>query len=184
MLRHALLLLPLALLAGCAPRAVSLGREGGPPLGMALAPLLTPDGNQIGTAEVVGERTGTRIVVRVQGLPPGDYGLHLHAVGRCEGPAFASAGPHFNPAGHQHGRDNPQGAHAGDLPNITVEANGSGRMEEVVAGLMLKGGAAPLFDADGAAVVLHARPDDYRTDPAGNAGTRIACAVLSPAPAG
>ena len=179
-MRHAPALLLLAMLAGCGPRTESLGREGGPPLGMAMAPLLTPDGNQIGTAEVIGERSGTRIVVHVAGLPPGDYGLHLHAVGRCEGPAFASAGPHFNPAGHQHGRDNPMGSHAGDLPNITVDATGAGRMEEVLAGQALKTGAAPLFDADGAALVLHAKADDYRTDPAGSAGARIACAVLAP----
>jgi len=99
--------------------------------------------------------------------------LHLHAVGRCEGPKFDSAGPHWNPAGRQHGHLNPAGSHLGDLPNLTVSANGRGALN-----FLVRGG---LVDADGTALVIHAKPDDYRTDPSGSSGDRIACAVLAPA---
>jgi Cu-Zn family superoxide dismutase len=123
------------------------------------------------------------LAVRVEaaGLAPGVYGVHLHAVGRCDPPGFASAGPHWNPTGRQHGRDNPAGAHLGDLPNLNVGADGRGAVAfEVRGASLLEGGANALLDADGAAVVVHAQADDYRTDPSGNSGARIACGVLSP----
>ena len=109
----------------------------------------------------------------MQGLAPGDHGLHLHAVGRCDGPAFATAGAHWNPASRQHGHLNPDGAHAGDLPNLTVSANGHGAINFLATG-------GSLADGDGTSLVVHAGPDDYRTDPSGNSGDRIACAVLAP----
>ena len=115
-------------------------------------------------------------------MAPGTYAIHLHAVGKCEGPKFTTAGPHFNPAMKMHGRDNPMGPHLGDLPNIVVGAGGSGSVDYEVAGLTLTGGAAPLLDADGAAVVVHAGPDDYKTDPSGNSGDRIACGLLNAHP--
>jgi Cu-Zn family superoxide dismutase len=122
---------------------------------------------------------GVTLAIMVGGLAPGSYGAHIHAVGRCEGPAFTSAGPHWNPAMRQHGRLNPQGTHAGDLPNLVVAADGSGSLTApVTAPLDGEGG---LFDADGAAVVVHAMADDERTDPTGNSGARILCAVLQPA---
>jgi Cu-Zn family superoxide dismutase len=125
---------------------------------------------------------GVAVHVEAAGLAPGSYGVHLHAVGRCEPPAFASAGPHWNPTGRQHGRDNPAGAHMGDLPNLVVGGDGRGASDYEVAGAALAGGGADtLLDADGAAVVVHAQPDDYRTDPSGNSGARIGCGVLSPA---
>jgi Cu-Zn family superoxide dismutase len=125
------------------------------------------------------ERNGD-VMLRVEasGLSPGVHGIHVHAVGRCDAPDFASAGPHWNPAGRQHGRDNPQGMHQGDLPNLTVGADGRGVLEAPVAGAT---SASGLLDADGAAIIIHAGPDDYRTDPSGNSGGRIACGVLSPA---
>ncbi len=130
---------------------------------------------------------GGPIQVRIQaaGLAPGQYGAHIHAVGRCDGPGFESAGPHWNPTARHHGSLNAQGPHLGDLPNLEIGADGHGRVEFAIPG-ELQGGEHPLFDADGAAIVLHAAPDDYRTDPAGNSGARIACAVLSapPPPAG
>jgi Cu-Zn family superoxide dismutase len=124
-------------------------------------------------------QTAAGIEVRVQaaGLPAGHYGVHLHAVGRCEGPAFTSAGPHWNPTGRQHGSLNPAGHHMGDLPNLDVDAHGAGRLEFAIAGASASG-AEGLFDADGTAVVIHADADDYRTDPSGNSGARIACGVL------
>jgi Cu-Zn family superoxide dismutase len=104
------------------------------------------------------------------------HGIHLHAIGRCEGPDFKSAGGHWNPAGHQHGRDNPMGAHLGDLPNFDVAGQTVASLTLPVGGIT----AADLADADGTALVIHADPDDYKTDPSGNSGARIACAVLAP----
>ncbi|MBV8971708.1 MAG: superoxide dismutase family protein, partial [Sphingomonadaceae bacterium] len=94
-------------------------------------------------------------------------------------PKFASSGGHFNPTGKMHGRDNPMGPHLGDLPNVVVGKDGKGAVDVTVAGLTLTGGTTPLLDADGAAVVLHAGPDDYKTDPSGNSGDRIACGTLA-----
>ena len=113
----------------------------------------------------------------VAGTPGAVHGLHLHAVGKCETP-FTSAGPHLNPGGHQHGKDNPMGSHLGDLPNVTIGQNGVGTAD---ASLGTDAAAidAALFDADGSAIVLHAAADDYRTDPSGNSGPRIACGVLT-----
>jgi len=120
------------------------------------------------------------IEVRVQaaGLAPGHYGAHIHAVGRCEGPGFDSAGPHWNPAGRRHGTLNPEGHHLGDLPNLEVGEGGAGRLEFAIPGATLRGGEHPIVDGDGAALVIHADPDDYRTDPSGNSGARIACGIL------
>jgi len=172
-------MLPLLLLAACGPKEVSLGRVGGaPPSLMLNTRLLTADGNSLGEAELLQMADGVLFIARITGLPAGTYAMHLHAVGQCKGPDFASAGPHFNPQGKQHGRDNPMGAHAGDLPNILIDTKLTGDVNIMLPGLRLADGANPLIDADGAAVVLHAKPDDYRTDPAGNAGTRIACGEL------
>jgi Cu-Zn family superoxide dismutase len=115
---------------------------------------------------------GSTLTIQGAGLPPGDHGLHLHEKGLCEGPAFASAGGHWNPTARKHGRDNPAGAHLGDLPNLGVAATRNG-----TASFTLPPGAR---DADGTALVIHAKPDDYRTDPSGNSGNRIACAVIAP----
>jgi len=119
-----------------------------------------------------------RLVVESSGLPEGVHGTHLHAVGRCDAPQFTTAGAHLNPANRQHGLRNPQGPHAGDMPNLVVGGNGRGRMEAIVRG-SLTPGRAPLFDPDGTALVVHADADDMVTDPAGNSGARIACGVLA-----
>lgn len=123
--------------------------------------------------------SGIEVRVQAAGLPHGQYGVHIHAIGRCDAPGFESAGPHWNPAGRQHGTLNPQGHHLGDLDNLVVNAEG-GRLEFTIPGAALHGGVHPIVDADGAAVVIHASPDDYRTDPSGNSGARIACGVLVP----
>jgi superoxide dismutase, Cu-Zn family len=123
---------------------------------------------------------GVRIVVTVNGLMPGMHGIHIHTVGKCEGPAFASAGGHFNPTMKMHGKDNPMGPHAGDLLNITVDAKGHAKATLVASGVTLGPGANSLFHDGGTALVIHATADDYKTDPAGNSGARIACGVILP----
>jgi Cu-Zn family superoxide dismutase len=140
-----------------------------------------------GQGQVIGEASAARagnvvrVRVSVHGFAPGIHGVHLHQTGRCDAPDFTSAGPHWNPTSHQHGRLNPQGPHLGDLPNLVVARNGMGRIDFAVpvpAGTAAR--ANPLLDADGTSVVVHAAPDDLRTDPSGNSGARIACGVLSP----
>jgi Cu-Zn family superoxide dismutase len=135
------------------------------------------DGTLAARAMVWTGGAGLEVRVQATGLPAGHYGVHLHAVGRCEGPAFASAGPHWNPTARQHGSLNPAGHHLGDLPNLDVDAQGMGRLEFAIHGASATGPGG-ILDADGAALVIHAAPDDYRTDPSGNSGARIACGVL------
>jgi Cu-Zn family superoxide dismutase len=135
-------------------------------------------GRSVGTARIEPGNIGLRVRLSAAGLAPGTYGTHIHSVGLCEPPAFTTAGAHWNPTARQHGRDNPQGAHFGDLPNLVVDASGHGQIEFTIDGT-LESGANPLLDADGAAIVVHAQADDYRTDPSGNSGARIACGVFS-----
>ncbi len=122
--------------------------------------------------------TGVKIDVSVAGLPPGAHAFHVHAVGKCETPDFKSAGGHFNPAGKQHGKDNPDGSHAGDMLNLEAGADGTAEFSAVNAGVTLDEGAHSLFHEGGIALVIHEKADHYKTDPAGNAGNRIACAVI------
>jgi Cu-Zn family superoxide dismutase len=132
--------------------------------------------------EVDARRQGNVIKVRltVRGYAEGVYGVHLHQVGRCEAPDFTSAGAHWNPSERQHGRNNPQGPHLGDLPNLDVRANGTGRIDfDVPVPAGSAADATPLADADGTSIVIHAAADDERTDPSGNSGARIACGVLT-----
>jgi Cu-Zn family superoxide dismutase len=125
---------------------------------------------------------GVRIRVEVQGLTPGEHGIHIHAVGRCDPPDFLTAAGHFNPDGRRHGLLNPQGPHAGDLPNLVVRADGRARYEAVSYRVTLDRGPSGLFDAGGRgrALVIHAQADDHLTDPAGNSGPRVACGVIAP----
>jgi Cu-Zn family superoxide dismutase len=142
------------------------------------APLRLADGRVVGTVRLAQTAAGVAVTIGGAGLMPGPLGAHLHAVGRCEGPGFTTAGPHWNPAMRKHGHLSPDGPHLGDLGNLAVEAGGVVRAERVAPGATLSGGASPLLDADGAALVIHARGDDERTDPSGNSGDRIACAAF------
>jgi Cu-Zn family superoxide dismutase len=146
------------------------------PTGGAPMPLVNVSGQSIGTVRAWQTAGGVSFRISASGLPHGLHGLHVHAVGRCDPPDFKSAGAHWNPAGRQHGMNNPAGPHAGDLPNVEVAANGVLNATVTLAGASM----ANLLDADGAALVIHASPDDYKTDPSGNSGARIACAVIQP----
>ena len=131
----------------------------------------------LATAEASGD--SLRVRVEAVGLSAGAYGAHLHTVGRCVGPGFESAGAHWNPTGQMHGKDNPKGMHLGDLPNLIVGTDGRGSFEYTIPNAHLSGMLpTALIDGDGAAVVIHASPDDFRTDPSGKSGARIACGVL------
>lgn len=145
----------------------------------AEARLADTNGREVATAKLSTLARGVQVRIAATGLPQGIYAAHIHLVGRCDAPDFATAGGHWNPTGRQHGRDNPAGAHLGDLPNLTVGANGRGAMAFRVANARLVGGAAPILDADGAALMIHAKADDYRTDPSGASGARIACGVIA-----
>ena len=154
------------------------GEAGG--AGDATATLIDVNGRKIGTAEFTKAGNGVKIVVNVaQGLTQGFHGMHIHSIGRCDAPDFASAGPHWNPTARQHGLHNPAGSHAGDLPNLVIGQDGVVAENWPLAGSAR--GIGGLLDDDGAAFVVHARADDELSDPSGNSGARIACAVLSPA---
>jgi superoxide dismutase, Cu-Zn family len=142
---------------------------------VANATLRLADGTEVGHAKITEVAGGLRVTVDVHGLKPGLHGAHLHTVGKCDGPDFASAGSHWNPTSMKHGSMNPQGPHEGDLPNLTIGADGRGTIGVNVAGASFDA----LLDADGAAMVIHASPDDLMTDPSGNSGGRIACGVLA-----
>ena len=146
----------------------------------ATATLVNATGVEVGRATIVPTETGTavQITATLTNLPPGTHALHVHTVGKCDPPAFTSAGGHFNPTGKQHGKDNPNGPHAGDLPNFEANAKGEGTISYTVPGVTFGEGADSLFHAGGTALVVHASADDYKTDPAGNAGARIACGVI------
>ena len=147
----------------------------GEPVGGPQFALVGPAGQVLGQVRMWETPGGVTFRIGAARLPHGIHGIHVHAVGRCEGPRFESSGAHFNPTAARHGFNNPAGPHRGDLPNVTVSANGV--LQEAVS---LPGASfATLLDGDGAALVIHARADDYETDPSGNSGDRIACGVLS-----
>ena len=133
-------------------------------------------GASIGSATISAVKTGgVSIALAVKGLEPGEHAFHIHSVAKCEGPAFTSAGGHFNPESKKHGTMNPDGPHAGDMNNFTVTKAGVGSAKFTDTKVTLGDGANSLFGGTGTALVIHAKADDMKTDPAGNAGARIAC---------
>ena len=165
-MRKLALLLPFAI-AAC----TTIDPAGGPPMAM-----IDSAGRTIGTVKAWQTAGGVSFRIDASGLPHGIHGAHVHAVGRCDRPDFTSAGSHWNPTSRQHGLNNPAGPHAGDLPNVEVSANGVLGATVTLPGATM----ATLVDADGAALVVHAAADDNKTDPSGNSGARIACAVIQP----
>jgi Cu-Zn family superoxide dismutase len=145
----------------------------------AKAVLTNPQGEKVGEARLTETPKGVKIELKVEKLPPGEHAFHIHAKGVCTPPEFADAGGHFNPFGKEHGLKNPKGPHAGDLPNITVGPDGKAAFETVAALVTLKPGEkGSLFPAGGTSLMIHAHADDLVSDPAGQAGPRIACGVI------
>ena len=136
-------------------------------------------GRDLGTLTLTDAAGGIAISGTLRGLPPGEHGLHVHMTGQCDAPKFEAAGGHWNPTSKQHGTENPQGPHLGDVPNVTVGADSTAVVQATTAGGSLRGATDMLLDADGAALVIHATRDDYKTDPSGGSGARIACGVVT-----
>lgn len=144
------------------------------------ADIMNAQGTKIGSAKLSATAQGVKIDVKVSQLTPGEHGIHIHNVGKCEGPAFTSAGGHFNPTNAHHGIHNAQEPHPhlGDLPNLVVGSDGKGNLNFTVSGATLGDGPDSLFHEGGASLVIHAKADDLSSDPSGNSGDRIACGVI------
>lgn len=140
-----------------------------------VAPLQTAEGAAAGQAVATPADGGVMLALRVEGLPPGQHGAHVHTTGRCDAPSFESAGGHWNPTNAQHGLEDPAGQHAGDMPNLVVGQDGRGTLSYQLQGATFDG----LLEGDGSAMMIHAGPDDQRTDPSGDSGSRIACGVFT-----
>ena len=138
-------------------------------------------GKSVGLAILVWQQEGHAVGVdiRLHDLPPGEHGIHFHQNAKCDAPDFKSAGPHFNPEGKKHGFENPDGHHAGDLKNVTVDAQGNAELSFTASDVTLGTDTHSLFSNGGTAIVIHAKADDYKTDPSGNSGDRIACGVIT-----
>jgi superoxide dismutase, Cu-Zn family len=145
----------------------------------AVATFFNPQGQEIGNAILTQTTSGVVIVIDVSNVADGEHGFHIHETGACDAAdGFKSAGGHFEPAQHQHGYMAEHGSHAGDMPNQFVATDGKLRAHVLNPNVTLADGPASLLDADGSALVVHADPDDYNSQPAGDAGDRIACAVI------
>ena len=171
-MKKTILLMGLALLSGSLLYGQTATRK-------AKADLINSAGEHIGMATFTEKANGVKLSLKASHLPPGEHGFHIHTVGKCDAPDFKSAGGHFNPQGKQHGMENPQGHHAGDLQNLTVDAQGKAKVKRLLTGVTLGEGENSLFHEGGTALVIHAGPDDMKSDPAGNAGPRIACGVIT-----
>ena len=147
----------------------------------ATAELKDPKGKDVGSAQFTEDPKGVEITAQVKGLDPGEHGIHIHEKGDCSSSDFKSAGEHFNPGSTKHGLENTEGPHAGDLPDLTVNEDGTGKYQATTDRVTLSSGKTSLFDSDGSALVVHEKADDQKTDPSGDSGSRIACGEIKEA---
>lgn len=154
------------------------GTAGTRPAPSASANLVDAEGRSVGQATFQQTPHGVLVKLDLKNATPGVHGVHIHDVGRCDRPSFESAGGHFNPTNRKHGFLNPQGPHAGDLPNIDVPSTTQHSVEYFLPDITLDAGPQTLIDSNGSSIVMHAHIDDYRTDPAGESGDRLACGSI------
>lgn len=174
-MRRAFFLAGLLLLCGNFALA---GEKGG--AASAEAVIKDSGGKTVGTAVLTQTARGVILVVAVTQLPPGSHGIHVHAIGKCDPPDFKTAGGHFNPLAKKHGLKSPEGAHAGDLPNLVVGPDGAGKMSATLMNATLElGDPLSLLNSNGTSIVIHAKADDEVADPSGNSGDRIACGIIT-----
>lgn len=177
MVRSILASMCIVALSGCVAIPIGTSERVAETTGLT-SELRDAQGGRKATATLSQQGDAVRVAIAAEGMARGVYAAHVHTTGRCDGPDFTTAGGHWNPTGREHGRANPAGTHLGDLPNLSIGANGRGSVSFLIRNASLTSGANALADADGAAVMIHAAPDDYRTDPSGNSGARIACGVV------
>ncbi|MGE7675695.1 superoxide dismutase family protein [Lysinibacillus sp. NPDC094403] len=155
---------------------VAVNASSGP---TATAKVIGKNNESYGNAYFEEEDNGVKVTLALSGLPAGKHGIHIHSVGKCEPPTFESAGPHFNPTHKEHGNLNPKGYHLGDLPNLEVGEDGKVDLNFLAEGLTLEKDAAnSLLRDGGTTLIIHESEDDYKTDPSGNSGARIACGIV------
>ena len=162
------ILIPLLFLAGCTEQKIT----------KMDVEMFNTVGDSLGKIKLTEQSSGVKMEVNLQGLPAGDHAIHFHDKGKCTAPEFKSAGSHFNPENKEHGLLHPKGAHAGDLPNLIVEDDGSVKAELMAPNVTLKDGKKSLFTKEGTSIVIHDGKDDGMTQPAGDSGKRIACGEI------
>lgn len=167
-------------LSSCAPNSTSGDGQRARLADGTRVELRNSEGKPVGVLTVsMNSGGGVQFTGNLTDLPPGPHGVHIHENGKCDPPDFASAGGHFNPLGKQHGEQNPNGPHAGDISNLNIKANGMANVTFVADHVTLLEAPNSLLKRGGTSVVIHAAPDDFKTDPSGNSGARIACGVIT-----